>query len=327
MGGFFVPALPAVESISPTLPATTMCYSAMIEESYREYCRTFNVQLDWDEWLRLFHAREKDLSLKIPDGTAEQLIAFGGNEAMEIRRSQVAYRELDALRIKLELQTVEDALREIEARKPGKTRDKDLGVKNRKREKLLAALNPPSYDSGAVRIYPYQFAPVIRIGADGRRLLSPMRYRVLPRTGVEVPPKYNVFNARRDSLMGPDAARTWRPLFGSLHALFPFTRFYEWVERDSGKVEITFNPDGYENMWSAALYEETPVEWGVLRSFAMVTDEPPPEVAAAGHDRCPVFLRSDLIDQWLRPAGQSLEQLDALLDHTQPTHYSHALAA
>ena len=304
-----------------------MCYSAMIEESWRDYCRAFNAQLDWEEWLRLFHAREKDLSLKIPDGTELQLIAFGGQESMEIRRSQVAYRQLDAMRIKLELEGVEAALREIEARKPSKTKEKDLGIKGRKRDRLLAALNSPSYDTGSVRIYPYQFAPVIRIGADGRRLLSPMRYRVLPRTGVEVPPRYNVFNARRDSLMGPDAARTWRPMFGKMHGLFPFTRFYEWVDRGGKKVEITFNPDGYDNMWSAALFEETPVEWGMLRSFAMVTDEPPPEVAAAGHDRCPIFLASELIEQWLHPAGQSLEQLDALFDHKEPTYYSHALVA
>lgn len=304
-----------------------MCYSAMVEESWREYCRTFNAQLDWDGFLRLFHARERDLSLKIPDGTDSQLIAFGGSQAMEIRRSQAAYRDLDAMRIKLELQGVEDALREIEARKPSKTRDKDLGVKTRKREKLLAALNPTAYDGGSVRIYPYQFAPVIMVDASGHRLLTPMRYRVLPRTGVEVPPKYNVFNARRNSLRGADAARTWRPLFGQKHALFPFARFYEWVDRNGRKTELTFSPDGYDGMWSAALYEETPVEWGILRSFAMVTDDPPPEVAAAGHDRCPVFLDASLIDQWLHPAGQPLEQLDALLDHKQPTYYSHALAA
>jgi putative SOS response-associated peptidase YedK len=151
-----------------------------------------------------------------------------------------------------------------------------------------------------------------------------MRYRILPRTGVEVPVQYNVFNARRDSLQ---SARTWKPLFGSKHAIFPFTRFYEWVSRDGKPVEISFSPDGYSGMWAASLYEEYQSEEGLIRSFAMVTDKPPVEVAAAGHDRCPVFLESRLLDHWLLPTGSSLEVLDRLLDHKERPFYSHALAA
>lgn len=80
-------------------------------------------------------------------------------------------------------------------------------------------------------------------------------------------------------------------------------------------------------MWAPALYEEAARDWGVMRSFAIVTDDPPPEVAAAGHNRCPIFLDRTLIDQWLRPAGRTLEQLNAFLDYREPTYYAHALAA
>lgn len=168
------------------------------------------------------------------------------------------------------------------------------------------------------------FAPVI-IEEDDQRKIVPMRYRILPSTGVEIPSQYNVFNARRDSLQ---SVRTWKPLFGHKHAIFPFERFFEWVGRDGRKVEISFTPEGYDAMWATCLYEECMhQELGLIRSFAMVTDEPPPEVREAGHDRCPVFIEQDLIGRWLEPAGQALEQLDSLLDHKQRTFYAHALAA
>jgi len=164
----------------------------------------------------------------------------------------------------------------------------------------------------------------------GRELL-PMRYRLLPpascllpSTDVEVPPQYNVFNARRDSLR---SARSWKPIFGSKHAIFPFEKFYEWVEREGRKVELIFAPDGYPEMWAASLFEETKTRDGVIRSFAMVTDDPPPEVATAGHDRCPVFLREDLIDEWLQPEETGLDRLDSLLDYKQPAYFSNAMAA
>lgn len=35
----------------------------------------------------------------------------------------------------------------------------------------------------------------------------------------------------------------------------------------------------------------------------------------------------DKFDQWLKPVGQTLQQLDELLDHKVRTYYSHALAA
>lgn len=124
------------------------------------------------------------------------------------------------------------------------------------------------------------------------------------------------------------SARNWKPLFGIQHAIFPFDNFFEWVEREGKSTEIKFNPDGHDGMHAASLYEiyQHPT-LGEIRSFSMVTDNPPPEVAAAGHDRCPVFLAYDRVGQWLNPTGQKLAQLDELLDHKERTYYSHALAA
>jgi putative SOS response-associated peptidase YedK len=46
-----------------------------------------------------------------------------------------------------------------------------------------------------------------------------------------------------------------------------------------------------------------------LYSFAAVTDEPPVEVAATGHQRCVVALREQNLHEWLVPAGISRDRL------------------
>ena len=64
-----------------------------------------------------------------------------------------------------------------------------------------------------------------------------------------------------------------------------------------------------------------------LLSFAAITDEPPAEVAAAGHDRCIIPLRSENVDAWLNPNPQDLAAQFAILDDRQRPYYEHRLAA
>ena len=58
-----------------------------------------------------------------------------------------------------------------------------------------------------------------------------------------------------------------------------------------------------------------------------MTDDPPPEVAAAGHDRCIVQLRPAHVTAWLTPQGRTLEELDGLLDDKERPYYEHRKAA
>jgi putative SOS response-associated peptidase YedK len=64
-----------------------------------------------------------------------------------------------------------------------------------------------------------------------------------------------------------------------------------------------------------------------LYSFAAITDDPPPEVAATGHNRCLIPLRPDNLSKWLNPEGLDKTQLDALLDDRERPYYEHELAA
>lgn len=64
-----------------------------------------------------------------------------------------------------------------------------------------------------------------------------------------------------------------------------------------------------------------------LLSFAAITDEPPAEVAAAGHDRMIVNLKPEHLDAWLTPAGRSRAELQAILSDREAPYYEHEVLA
>lgn len=58
----------------------------------------------------------------------------------------------------------------------------------------------------------------------------------------------------------------------------------------------------------------------------VVTDDPPLEVYEAGHDRCPVILEPEAIEQWLHPNGKTPQQMIELLGHKKQVTFRHQLA-
>ena len=65
-------------------------------------------------------------------------------------------------------------------------------------------------------------------------------------------------------------------------------------------------------------------DWNLV---ALITDEPPPEVAAAGHDRCIVPIRPAYIDEWLSPGATDAKRLFEILDDRERPYYEHRMAA
>lgn len=59
----------------------------------------------------------------------------------------------------------------------------------------------------------------------------------------------------------------------------------------------------------------------------LLTDEPPPEVAAAGHDRCIIPIKPENIGAWLNPDASDLAALYAILDDRDRPYYEHRPAA
>lgn len=206
------------------------------------------------------------------------------------------------------------AMQDYERTLAGDDLKRILGLKRKPQSEVFKI---PAEDG---RIYPGHFAPVITM-EDNKRVIRPMRYRVRPAgSSEEIPSKFNVFNARLDSL---EKRQTWKPLFMHQHGLFPFLNFFEWVEDQGEKKLINFKPHNKEIMWAPCLWDfyQSPDKNISFHSFALITDEPPKEVAEKGHDRCPIFLQEDLIDEWLTPKGKSRNDVYHILNNKEDVYY------
>ena len=91
--------------------------------------------------------------------------------------------------------------------------------------------------------------------------------------------------------------------------------FFENVDRDGQNQVLHFIPRPADTMMIACLYAkwQDPKGGPPLLSFAAITDEPPAEVAAAGHDRMIVNLKPENVAAWLSPFGRPLDELQAIL--------------
>lgn len=194
-----------------------------------------------------------------------------------------------------------------------------LGLKHSK--KKVEHFKHPAEDG---KVFPNYFTSVI-VDKNESRLIEEMRYRVRPwGSKEEVPTKFNLYNARLDSLL---ERKTWQPLFMRNHGIVPFVKFYEWVPGPDHKAKlISFYPDQREIMWAPCLWDEWVSKDGSLsfKSFAIITDDPPPEIEIMGHDRCPIFLKEEFIDSWLNPQKESLKEVLEMLQYKENVEFKYS---
>lgn len=307
-----------------------MCYSAQVEASFKRHLRA-GARIDFDA----FVARVRDLRFRLPRALEIELAEQPGEAAAALRdamalRRQQALAETEALLFS-QRKRLADAERQLARQPTQAARDsaRIAGNKIAAAGARLRELQNQAPQAGDARIYPGWFAPVLAV-IDGELRVELMRYQCRP---AGKPADFDrrfpgTYNARRDNL-----TRFWRPQFGAQHGLMLAHAFYEHVRDADGRSQVLeFRPRGWQEplhvacLWSRWQDPAAP-EQPPLLSFAAITDEPPPEVAAAGHDRCIVPLPPAAVDAWLHPQGRSDAALFALLDQRERPYYAHRLAA
>ncbi len=174
------------------------------------------------------------------------------------------------------------------------------------------------------RIFPMTFAPIV-IEENGRRLVRLARYHCRPVGKLASIDRQfpGLYNARRDNI-----EKFRRGQFGNTHAVILVRSFYETVQRAVRTAFLHLVPRPPDVMLMACLYSEWIGPDGArLLSFAAVTDEPPPEVAASGHDRMIINLKPEHVGTSLAPAGRSDAELQALLEDRQRPYYEYEVEA
>lgn len=307
-----------------------MCYSAMVLAEIREYERMLGASVDPKWYVQTFwidqgknpyrrrkapRSMELDVLARGPAEAAAAIRQADQDETANLEREVFAQRK-----------RVADAQRSLQAKATKKAQE-DVRIGTAKIEvalKRLEELKKAAASGPWGRIYPGYVCPVV-VEVDGQRLIRPMRYQCrMPGWNEAIERKYpGTYNARRDNL-----EKSWGKLFGYSHGVIIARAFYEHVDRDGKDVVLEFAPQDQRDMIVACLWSHTTAPDGSeLLSFAAITDDPPAEVAAAGHDRCIVPIKRENVDAWLKPDPRNLAALYAILDDRERPYYEHRQAA
>ena len=306
----------------------------------RKLSRQLGIRLDYDEIEKLFFSRLDDSGILISRGFEANFDAPATDQerrikgAIDLHRSRLASKmEKDLFTQKTRLANAQRQLKDKETKKARE----DVRISTNKIETLstkltqLRGAEPNEEDN---RIFPFVHAGVI-VKVDGENVLTPMRYHCRP---AGKPTFYDrqfpaLYNARRDNL-----EKFWSGQFGSHHAILVVESFYENVKRHTmehrellgGEAEenvvLQFKPEPAQTMYIACIWSRwTDPKEPDLRGFAAITDEPPADVAAAGHDRCIINLKPEHVDAWLTPEGRSREELQSMLSDRAIPVFQHAV--
>ena len=294
-----------------------MCYSAMVQADLRKLERRFDAAIDVAAYDALVDMRLQAGRVRIPKAMDDALVALDGPAAKKVRAWRQRQAE-DLLRQLAEQEARLHKAREKLAVRETKAALNDVRVATSKiaqfssRLQDLDRVEPKPRDA---RIWPGDYCSVALV--DGERLLRPMRYQCrMPGWTAETEKQYpGTYNARRDNL-----ETSWKRLFGRQHAVMVVERFYESVDRDGKAVELEFVPRTQEPLLVPCLWSYD--ERDRLYSFAAITDDPEPEVAAAGHDRTILDLKPEHVEAWLNPGGD-VKRMQAIFDDRRHPYYEH----
>lgn len=318
-----------------------MCYSAQIRADYTKLVREFGATLSLDEFAQLYAHDAGKQRPKTPkamdDGFAGARTPLGQDIVAKIQQWHA--EEMQALDQELRVQGAR--LKQAEeslAQRPTQKARNEIRIAGNRIDRAQARLSD-LHRSGLLprdsRIFPGVYAPVI-VSEHGQRVIKPMRYQCrLPDKPARNDALYpGTYNARRDSLEA-----YWKNAFGHHHGVVVVQSFYEHVPRhameqrtlapgeSAQNVVLEFRPTPPRDLLIACLWSEWEGPEGRLLSFAAITDDPPRDVAAAGHDRCIVPIRRENLDAWLNPDPDDLGALYRILDDREPVELGYEEAA
>jgi putative SOS response-associated peptidase YedK len=308
-----------------------MCYSAQIQSAYMLYLKRTGAEMDIDQFVEIFGARVADSSIRIPRAVERWFDEPKSDAERMIKTLIDEYRASEITKLEREVFAQKKRLAEAERTLTAKTTKAATESKRIATDKIeksltrLDRLKATKPHPAEARIFPFHYAPIV-IEEGGKRVMRLARYHCRkPGEPAFIDRKLpGLYNARRDSL-----GKYWKAQFGASHAIMLVDSFFENVDRDGQNQVLHFIPKPADTMMIACLYSkwQDPKGGPPLLSFAAITDEPPAEVAAAGHDRMIVNLKPENVAAWLSPFGRPLDELQAILADHQTPYYEHEVMA
>jgi putative SOS response-associated peptidase YedK len=319
----------------------------MVEQNAKKYGLRFKARVQLDLYLTLFRQRLEGRKLYINKAMEAQ---FAHNpetaEEREIRDLILEWhsRQIPLLEEELfkQKKRLSDAIRSLEG-KATKKAENDKRIASNKIEKLKSDLARHSTQEvtseSEERIYPLHYITMLCLDEDGNRVVRPVRYLMRAHNKDErFDSQFNgCYNARLDGL---ESVPWWKDSFGKRHGVILVKKFFENVDAkdyakkhplpsgssESDKMVLCFQPDNVEYMLIPTLWDIWKEEGEPkLYSAALITDDPAPEIADAGHDRTPIFLKESAVDDWLSVKGGDIEHFRSTLRERETPYYSHRI--
>ena len=294
--------------------------------------------MDYGEVERLFFRRLEEPGITVSRGFEANFDEPANDQERRIKAAIDEHRtrlttklEKDLFSQKTRLVNAERSLQDKETKKARE----DVRIAANKIAALstkLADLRSTQLKPEDDRIFPFTYAGII-VREAGQNWLTPMRYfcRQAGKPAFYDRKYPGLYNARRDNL-----EKFWGEQFGAHHAVMVVDSFFENVklhtmrhrELQAGEAEqnvvLQFKPEPRQAMYVACLWSHwTDPKEPDLRGFAAITDEPPPDVAAAGHDRCIINLKLEHLEAWLAPQGRSRQELQEILSDRAVPAFQH----
>jgi len=158
-------------------------------------------------------------------------------------------------------------------------------------------------------IAPTQSVATVRAG-DPKRLLSNMRWGLVPAWASDLAVGNRMINARSETLLEKPA---FRDSFRQRRCLIPADGFYEWLRSGKTKRPFHFGMKDDSLFAFAGIWDCWKSPGGkLLESFSILTTRPN-DLVRDIHDRMPVILPRSNYAPWLTvPTGQADELIEML---------------
>jgi putative SOS response-associated peptidase YedK len=165
----------------------------------------------------------------------------------------------------------------------------------------------------------YNVAPTaesyVVLDHDGTRAVDVARWGLVPSWSKDVSRANRMINARSETVAEKPA---YRSAFKRRRCLVPVDGYYEWQVAGTHAPKQPFFIHAQEHglLALAGLYEDWHGPDGSMRTFTVLTQEPPSWLGRI-HDRMPVIVQSDRWQPWLSPETSEADLDDLLVDITR----------
>ncbi|HXR91934.1 MAG TPA: SOS response-associated peptidase family protein [Steroidobacteraceae bacterium] len=319
-----------------------MCYSALVRQDLHEIARRFGAEIAYEMFAQLFRRRLDGDDIRMARALEQNFLHPRSELERQIKADIEAYRARRMAQWETDLFTQKkrlvEAQRSLSVRETRKARE-EVRIATKKIEANRTRLSDErrtTLNEEDTRIFPLTHVPIIA-NLEGRLQVAPMRYtcRLAGKPASYDASFPGTYIARRDSLGG-----FWADVFGRRHAIMIINGFFENVPRHlyehralapgerAANIVLQFNPRPATDMYVACVWDHwTAPAAADLWSFAAVSDDPPPEIAATGHQRCLIPLKEQNVAEWLAPQRVGRERLQAILGDREAPYFEHRIAA